>query len=210
MRDIDNIGGWPKIISEEPSRPHENLEAVDDLYDPHKINAGQERYFDETNNVFFPVTVFMKFHRLRLYPPEWVLQALADRFYSSLTIPEPDIFATEFGVRGVGSGATNPYDEFKRIQEREKVFEDMIVLMSVFDITFISAARAVIEKYNLSIIAKTVTNRFREKHGGPNLFLKKNRNDDKLQDSFFVDTVQNRKTYLSSFPPSALKFINSK
>lgn len=210
MRDIDDIGGWPKIIDEEPPRSNDIFEAPDESDEPHDINIGEERHYEESDNVYFPLTVFQEFHNLGLYPPKWVLDALAERFADHLADPDPKLFSKKFGVTGWGSGATKPHDEFVRLQERKRGLIDMMVLMSAFDITFTNAARAIIEKHELSISTKRLMNSFRETYGDPKRFLKKNLRDATLQDPFLLDPVEGRKSYLSEFPRRTLRFINKK
>jgi hypothetical protein len=209
MGDIEDIGGWPKIIEEDPSRPHEIWEKPDETDEPYDIAYLRESYYRNTGNVYFALTAFKEFHNLGLYPPKWVLDALAERFAKHLANPDPDLFSSQLGVSGRGSGATKPHDEFLWWQERISALEDMMILVGGFDITFTDAARAIIEKHDLPITEKTLMNSFRDIYGDPKPFLKKNR-DGKHQDPFFLEPVEGRKAYLSEFPRRTLRFINKK
>lgn len=209
MGNIDNIGGWPKVIDEDPPRPHELWETSDESDELHDINSGEELHFDQSDNVYFPITVFQKFHKLGLYPPKWVLDALAERFADHLANPDPNLFSKKFGITGSGSGATNPYDEFVWLQNRRSALMDMMILMSGFDITFTNTARAIVEKHELSIEPKSLMNLFREIYGDPKPFLKKNR-PNLIDDPFFPDPVKGREDYLSEFPRSWVMFITKK
>ena len=71
--------------------------------------------------------------------------------------PNPKKFAKQMSVAGSASGATNPYDEFRRRKGRVKAMSDIYALMRIFKGRKLSkrkAAEAVKIKYGLSESAK--------------------------------------------------------
>ena len=204
MIEIDDIGGWPKIIKEEPSRPHHIWEKPDETDKPDDINYEKKNYYRNTDNVYFPLTAFKEFHDLGLYPPKWVLDALAERFAKHLANPDPDLFSSQLGISGRGSGSTNPYDEYKWWVERNEAIGDMSVLVSGFEISLIDAARAMVEKRQLKISPKTLLNHFRYFFGDTQRIRYKNRDWGPFPDE------ESRDGYISEFPRRALRFIKDK
>ena len=201
----NDIGGWPKIINKEPDRPHDIFDDESDETDePNDINYQKHAIYMRTENIYAVMEAFVEFHALGLYPPKWVLDHLASKINKHLAAPDPDLLASQLGVSGRGSGSTNPYDEYVWWQERSDVIGDLAILMGGFEITFVNAARAIIEKRNLEIASKTLMNSFRELYGDPNLFHRKNREFD----AFFSE--EDRDTYLKEFPHRTLRFIKDK
>jgi len=205
VNEDDNIGGWPKIINEEPERPHDIFaDESDETDEPHDINRSLESDYFNTENVYFVIKAFESFVSLGIYPPKWALEELARRFKKHMANPDPQLLASQLGVSARGSGSTNPHDEYVWWQERTNAIEDMMILMGGFEITFANAARAIIEKRNLEIAPKTLMNSFREFYGDPNLFHRKNREFD----AFFSE--EDRDTFLKEFPHRTLRFIKDK
>ena len=163
----DHIGGWPKILDEEPNRPYEILgpEHNNPENEPHDINYDARRIFRNTENVYAVMEVFISFHERGLYPPKWSLDYLAEKFRKHMANPDPDLLASQLGASGRGSGAANPFDEYKIWNERWEAIGDMSVLVSGFEITLIDAARAIVEKRQLRISPKTLLNDFRDRFG---------------------------------------------
>ena len=90
--DLDNIGGWPKILDEEPERPYEIFSPEHDNpeNEPHDINFEACR-FGKPDNIYAAMNVFVRFHDLGLYPPKWVLDHLASKIKKHLVDPDPDL-----------------------------------------------------------------------------------------------------------------------
>lgn len=205
VSDSDNIGGWPKIIDEEPDRPHDFISHESDESDePHDINHDMHNIYMNTENMYAAMEAFVRFHALGLYPPKWVLDHLAGKFKKHLADPDPDLLASQLAVSGRGSGSTNPYAEYKWWVERFDVIGDMSILVSGFDISLIDAARAMVEKRQLSISPKTLLNDFRYFFGDTQRIRYKNRD----WGPFFDE--EGRDGYISEFPRRALRFIKDK
>jgi len=211
MANIEAIGGWPKIISTEPGRPHELFgERHDDPEnEPHDINFDASKKFGNTENVYAVMEIFISFHERGLYPPKWSLDYLAERFQKHMTDPDPDLLASQLGVTGLGSGSLNPHDEYMWREKRLPALEEMAILLGGFDISVIDAARFAIEKNRLSITPKRLTEAFRETFGSPTLFLRKNRGNEPWNDPFF-DDAENRRDFLSGFSTNTRRFLKSK
>lgn len=125
VSDSDNVGGWPKIIDEEPKRPHDIFTDADESDEPHDINYDMHSIYMNTENMYAAMEAFVRFHALGLYLPKWVLDHLAGKFKKHLADPDPDLLASQLAVSGRGSGTTNPYDEYKWWVERFEVIGDM-------------------------------------------------------------------------------------
>ena len=206
MANIEAIGGWPKIISTEPDRPHELFgERHDDREnEPHDINFDACKKFGNTENVYAVMEIFISFHERGLYPPKWSLDYLAEKFRKHMANPDPDLLAWQLGASGRGSGAANPFDEYKIWNERGEAIGDMSVLVSGFEITLIDAARAIVEKRQLRISPKTLLNDFRDRFGDTQRIRYKNRDWGPFPDE------ESRDGYISEFPRRTLRFIKDK
>lgn len=205
VNEDDNIGGWPKIINEEPERPHDIFaDESNETDEPHDINRSLESDYFNTENVYFVIKAFESFVSLGIYPPKWALEELARRFKKHMANPDPQLLASQLGVSARGSGSTNPHDEYKWWVERFEVIGDMSILVSGFDISLIDAARAMVEKRQLSISPKTLLNDFRYFFGDTQRIRYKNRD----WGPFFDE--EGRDGYISEFPRRALRFIKDK
>jgi len=225
MGEGSEIGGWPKIINEEPQRPHSFFNEPDEINEPHEIfkesvesdetdqpydiNHSLHGIYLNTENTYAVMQVFVEFHALGLYPPKWALDHLAIRFQKHLTNPDPDLLTSQLGISGRGSGSTNPHDEYTWMRERRPVLDDMMILMGGFDISFTDAAKAIIEKHDLPISSKRLMNNFREYYRDPKPFLRKNRGSEPWNDPF-LDHDETRRAYLDEFPRRTLRYITNK
>ena len=205
VSDLDNIGGWPKIINEEPDRPHDFISDESDETDkPHDLNHDMHNIYINTESMYAAMEVFVKFHALGLYPPKWVLNHVASKFKKHLADPDPDLLASQLGVSGRGSGSTNPYDEYRWWFERFEAVRDMSILVSGFDISLTSAAKAIVEKRKLPITAKRLVTEFRDFFGDTGRLKYKNRDFGPFFDE------DSRDGYIAEFPREALRFIKDK
>lgn len=200
MTDVKNIGGWPKIIEGDPSRPHDVLDEFGDESDvPHDINYRAQNIYLNSKNIYVVLDTFLKFYDLGLYPPKWVLDHLVDGFRKHVKNPDPELLSTQLGVSGKGSGSTNPHDEYRWWVNREPMLEDMTVLLLGFDISLTEAARAVIAKYEPQISEKRIMAEFREHFGDKENWLRRN-HPEPYDDPFQFDVENFPKEFLSEFP----------
>ena len=206
LSDTDNIGGWPKIIHDEPNRPHDIFdEKSDETDEPNDTNYDMYHIYMNTENMYAAMEVFVRFHSLGLYPPKWALDHVTSKFKKHLGDPDPDLLASQLGISGRGSGSTNPYDEYKWWIERFDAISEMAILVSGFDITLTDAANAIITKRSMPITPKRLVNEFRGVFGDTKRMKYKNRRNF----SPFFDE-ESRDKFLSDFPRKALKFIKDK
>lgn len=111
----------------------------------------------ETKNIYFAFQAFRIFISSRRSPPAWVLDAINEGIGKHLLDPNPKKFAKQMSVAGSASGATNPYEEFKKRKGRVKAMFDIYALVRIFKGRKLSkrkAAEAVKIKYGLSETAK--------------------------------------------------------
>ncbi len=203
MPNNQDIGGWPKIIDADPSRPHELWEG-DESDEPHDISFHSQSGYELTGSIYFVFEVFKRFHSLDLYPPRWALNALVEKIEKHLKNPDPDMFASQFAVTARGSGSQSPYESYMWRVERLEVLGDMSVLFGGFDISLIDAAKAMIEKRNLLITPKRLVNEFRD------IFVDTKRLKYKNLDIVPFFDEEGTDTYISEFPRRALRFIKDK
>ena len=213
--DPNNIAGWPKMITQTPERPHADVWEIfgtdtpdesDESDEPFDISNSSESRYGQTDNVYHVLTAFVKFHSLGLYPPPWVIDEVAKVFRKHLDNPDPELFATQFGVIGKGSGANNPYEEFTTGIERKAVTTEMVVLVNGFRISLSDAARAVIQRDGLDVTTKTLTNKFHERFGSPRPYMLKYRDYDPVHDPF-MGIAENREGFISEFPRNVQKLL---
>lgn len=152
--------------------------------------------YELTKNSYYPIEIFTLFVRAGINPPKWVLDHLAAGFYTHLCDPDrnPDRLGQCLGVKGIASGATNPWDQRKRRSARHAMMVDMGKLVAIFGFSQLRAADAVKIKYNLSESRHTLTKWFVEFYG--KLVPRKERRSHEMSE-------YDRTTFESSFPPSA-------
>jgi len=157
---IDHVGGWPKILLENPERPHDLLgfEEFDDSDVPHDIELAEARSFRETKYIYSAFTVITEFHKLQLYPPKWALDRLVEGLNKHLANPDPEEFARQMSVSGRTSGAMNPHKEYCIDRDRDVALADVVILAGYFGLSFTDAARAAVEKHELGITTKRLMN----------------------------------------------------
>ncbi len=205
MSDVEYLGGWPKIMGEEPSSPNDIFGDVYDETDvPHDINIS-----GAVNNFYRLIDVFIKFVDLGLYPPKWVLDDLRSKFAKHFETPDPELLASQLGVTGRGSGVKSPYEEYVWWRDRNEALEEMIILMGGFNISFTLSARAVIAKYEMNLSEKRLMAEFREHYGDQQHWLRRNR-PESYDDPFMLDPENLPQTFLSSFPRHIRKQIEKK
>ena len=196
-------------MEQEPKRPTypdgDGWELLDeDAYPeqiPHTLDVCAQNNFSNTDNIYFIFDIYLKFLELELYPPRWALEILAERFRKHISNPDPELFASQIGVSGRTSGATNPYKQFADRDERMGVLTDIILVLMGFNVTFSDAARAVLAKYDLPITHKRLMAMFREEFGGHEKFLARNR-PNSWDDPFLLDLENGPEKFLSTFPRS--------
>ena len=215
---VEHIGGWPKFLSKLPKRQHpvawdqlgtDRADQSDETDGPFDINLKSYFYFMQTQNIYGVLTAFVKFQKLGLYPPPWVIEHLANVFKRHLANPDPDLLAFQLGISGEGSGAQNPYHEFTVTRERNNVLTEMMLLMSAFRVSFSVAAKAMIEKYGLGISAKRLMNNFRDEFGDPKQWMLKHHEFPPIKNPL-LDTDEKRRAYLAKFPRDTLIYLKKK
>lgn len=209
MVKLDDIGGWPKVLVEEPDWVHDVLGPEHDHPDNQPCHIIHEhRHSTDTINIYAVMNIFVEFMNLGLYPPKWNLDVLAAGFKKNLSDPAPEMLAFQMGVTARGSGATSPWQEWKWWKEREPALVDMICLLAGFDISFTESARAVIEKHELPITEKRLMADFRKSYGDYQKFMRKNM--EPIMSPFLLDPENGPKEFLSEFPARTARRIARK
>ena len=162
-----------------------------------------------TQNIYDVLSTFVKFQKLGLYPPPWVIEHLASVFKRHLANPDPELLASQFGISGEGSGAQNPYHEFTVTRERNNRLVEMMLLMSAVRVSFSVAARAMIEKRGLEISVTRIMNNFRDEFGDPKQWMLKHHEFPPIKNPL-LDTDEKRRAYLAKFPRDTLIALKKK
>lgn len=194
-----DIGGWPKILDEEPDRPHQIItEPTDETDTPHDINFELKGVYSNVRNIYPVLDTFLQFYDLGLYPPKWVLDHLASIFRKHMKDPDPGLLATQFGVTSRGSGTNNPFHEYRSHVDQFAMLTDMSILLRGFDVNMTEAAKAVKAKYKLKIGEKRITAIFRNSFGGRQLW--RVGASGTVDDPFMFEPVTGPKEFLATFP----------
>lgn len=106
-------------------------------------------YYQKTKNVYYLMLLFSETVSAGFSPPAWVLDEINQRWAAHLANPDPERFASQFGVSGKASGSTNPFDAVQAHVSRFAAMADMYRIISIFDVSKIGAARAVRIKHDL-------------------------------------------------------------
>ena len=208
---IEHLGGWPRILKEAPVRPHDYMdpESHDESDEPHNIELRLLRKFSDAKNIYAVFSAFIEFHKLGLYPPRWALDHMVACLQKHMNDPQPELFTSRMGVVGPTSGATSPYERFMWHDGQGRALVEMGVLRMAFDISLMDAARAVIEKFDLDVTEKRLTNKFRA--DGREMkealsYIKAQGNFNPLQ-CFWPPTEKTRDQFIDSFPRRAQNII---
>jgi len=111
---MDHLGGWPKLLDEEPTRPHvdwfdrlgtDEADESDESDAPYDINHEYKIHRQNAANIYSIISVYVEFCERGLYPPRWAIEALAVRLKKHLDHPDSELLASQLGVTGKGSGA---------------------------------------------------------------------------------------------------------
>lgn len=141
-------------------------------------------------------------------PGRWILEPLAKAFDDILEARDPDLVASKMGLQEKGSGSSSPLKEFERRIERTDVYFDMRTLIEDFGLSRMKAAEAVVEKFELDVTAKTLSNQYQSRAKYPELVRQLL---DKYSDGLGGPVVWlsegDREEFLNSFPPSADRFL---
>ncbi len=213
MTTIDDLGGWPKILQKPPQRPHAYLDQTshDKSDEPHNIELHFRRIFGDSKNIYAVFSAFIEFHKLGLYPPKWALDHMVDCLEKHMRDPDLDLFASRMGVVGHASGATNPYERFKWHARQGRALMEMKYLRLAFEISLVDAARSVIEKFELEVTPKRLTNICREDRVMRDaLDAVRAREDFDPLKFFWPPTEAARDDYIKTFPRRAQHIIRKK
>lgn len=203
MASNNDIGGWPKIIGADPDRPHEIWEKTE-LNEPHDISSKCQEGYQNSGSIYFVFEVLKEFHQLDLYPPRWALDALVEKIKNHLSDPDPELFSGQFAVTARGSGSESPYESYRWYVDRFEALIEMSILTRGFDISLNKAAKAIIEKRNMTITPKRLVNEFRDLFSDTQRQMYKN-----VDFGPFFDE-ESRDAFIAEFPHSALRFIEDK
>ena len=217
MTDWRDNCDWPRLLEESPKRPTYPVDDDWGLIDdekypeqvPHNFEIQASNDFAATGNIYFVIDLYLKFLDLGLYPPNWALQILAERFRKHLALPDPELLASQMGISGRVSGAINPYKEFSEWSGKFGYLTEIIILLGSFDIKFVEAIRAVREQEQLSISEKRIATIFRERFGDHRIFLARNR-PQPYDDPLMLLDENGVEEYIKSFPRKFWKLLRSK
>ena len=195
--------GWPKMIGGDPPRP-DGIWTKTELNEPHDLSTNCQDGYQRTGSTYFVFEVFKFFHKVGLYPPRWALDAIVEKIECHLGNPDPELLSLQFGVTSLGSGSQSPLESYKWHTERLEALTEMMILLRGFDISLNKAAKAIIEKRNITITPKRLVNEFRDNFGDTRLHMYKN-----LDFGPFLDE-ESRDAFISQFPNSALRFVKDR
>jgi len=141
-------------------------------------------------------------------PGRWILEPLSEAFDKILETRDPDLVASIMRLQSRGSGSSSPLKSFQRRIERTDVYFDMRTLIEDFGLSKMKAAEAVIEKFNLSNSAKTLSNQYESRVKYPDLVREVlDKYSDGLGGPVVWLTEDAREEFITSFPASAARFL---
>ncbi|MCH9026342.1 MAG: hypothetical protein IIA05_04385 [Proteobacteria bacterium] len=145
-------------------------------------------------------------------PGQWILDPLAEAFSKILNDRDPELVAARLKLQAKGSGSTSPLQEHTRQLDGARINLDMKTLVEEFGVSQTKAANAVIEKYNLEHMPKTLVNNYKSRSKFPDLVRKAlDKHSDELASSATCWLTDNAaQDFLDSFPPSAQKYLKLK
>lgn len=165
-------------------------------------------HYSVTGSMPMLLAAFVELVDADVAPGRWILEPLAEAFNEILKARDPDLVASQMGLQERGSGSSSPLKDFERRIERTDVFFDMRTLIEDFGLSRMKAAEAVIEKFNLDVTAKTLSNQYEPRAKYPELVRQLL---DRYSDGSDGPVVWlgdgDRDEFLDSFPPSADRFL---
>ena len=165
-------------------------------------------HYSATGSMPMLLAAFVTLVDADIAPGRWILEPLAAAFDEILESRDPDLVASKLGLQGRGSGASSPLKNFDRRIERTEVYFDMRTLIEEFGLTRRKAAEAVVEKFELDVSSKTLSNQYEPRVKYPGLVREYlDKYSDGLEGSVVWLTEEARDQFLDTFPESADRFL---